>query len=200
MTPGYIGPGGSDSGASSFGPGDLCSAIRDGMRIMTEGKGRNGRAGGKAAGGSELPAPPDLLNAPGYVARRLNAAYVAAWQRHVDPVLTGAQFAVLTAVDAYPGVEQGFLARAVALDRSTMGSLVGRLEARGLITRSTPAEDGRKRLLHLTDDGATTLRDAYARARALDRLLMKGCTEAEQEALLRQLNALSEYWESLVED
>jgi DNA-binding MarR family transcriptional regulator len=107
---------------------------------------------------------------------------------------------VLTAVDAYPGAEQGSLASSVALDRSTMASIVRRLEDRGLIVRERPAEDGRKRLLRLTADGEATLRATYRRARDLDRLLMAGYDSAEQEALLRRLTALSEHWESLVED
>jgi len=118
----------------------------------------------------------------------------------VDATLTGPQFAVLTAVNAYPGVEQGSLASSVALDRSTMASIVRRLEDRHLITRETPAEDGRKRLLFLTDDGIATLRDADRRARELDVLLMKGYDPERQTALLRELTALSEHWESLVDD
>lgn len=145
-------------------------------------------------------APPALLAAPGYVARRLHQAYTAAWVRLVDPVLTGPQFAVLTAVDAYPGVEQGSLARAVALDRSTMASIVRRLEDRGLITRETPPEDGRKRLLQLTAAGITTLYEADRRARVLDQLLMQGYGAEQQDALLSQLTTLSERWESLVDD
>nr|WP_239028565.1 MarR family transcriptional regulator [Pseudonocardia acidicola] len=141
-----------------------------------------------------------MLAAPGYVARRLHQAYVAAWVRMVDPTLTGPQFAVLTAVDAYPGVEQGSLASSVALDRSTMASIVRRLEDRGLIVRHTPADDGRKRLLHLTDSGAAVLRDADRRARELDVHLMRGYPAAEQDRLLRELTALSEHWESLVDD
>jgi len=151
-------------------------------------------------GPEQLPAPEALLAAPGYVARRLHSAYTAAWVRHVDPVLTGPQFAVLTAVDAYPAVEQGSLARAVALDRSTMASIVRRLEERGLITREVPPEDGRKRLLRLTEDGTATLRAAYQRARELDVLLMEGMAVEDQQDLLTRLNAIAEQWEGLVED
>jgi len=149
---------------------------------------------------NDLPAPEALLAAPGYVARRLHQAYVAAWVREVDALLTGPQFAVLTAVDAYPGVEQGSLARAVALDRSTMASIVRRLEDRGLITRVTPTADGRKRLLHLTEAGKDVLTVADRKARDLDKLLMQGYDPARQEVLLRELTALSEHWESLVDD
>lgn len=147
-----------------------------------------------------LPAPPELLAAPGYVARRLHQAYVAAWVRMVDPTLTGPQFAVLTAVNAYAGVEQGSLARAVALDRSTMASIVRRLEDRGLITREAPADDGRKRMLTLTADGHAMLQLADRKARDLDRLLMQGYDRERQEAMLRELTLLSEHWESLVDD
>jgi DNA-binding MarR family transcriptional regulator len=147
-----------------------------------------------------LPVPPDLLAAPGYVARRLHQAYTAAWVRLVDPVLTGPQFAVLTAVDTYPGAEQGSLAFSVALDRSTMASIVRRLEDRGLISRERPPEDGRKRLLFLTEEGRAVLGTTYRRARALDRLLMQGHDPDDQAALLARLTVLSEHWESLVED
>lgn len=147
-----------------------------------------------------LPVPGELLAAPGYVARRLHQAYVAAWVRMVDATLTGPQFAVLTAVNAYPGAEQGSLASCVALDRSTMASLVRRLEDRRLIIRETPAEDGRKRLLYLTEQGRTALRDADRRARELDVLLMRGYPGDRQKALLAELTELSERWESLVDD
>jgi MarR family transcriptional regulator, temperature-dependent positive regulator of motility len=157
-----------------------------------------GRAGIDPSKG--LAPPPELLAAPGYVARRMHQAYTAAWVRLVDPVLTGPQFAVLTAVNVYPGVEQGSLASSVALDRSTMASIVRRLEDRGLIVRERPAEDGRKRLLRLTPEGEAVLHETDRRARDLDKLLMQGYDRAEQVALLRRLTALTEHWESLVED
>lgn len=144
-----------------------------------------------------LPAPPELLAAPGYVARRLYQAYAATWVRHVGVGLTGPQFAVLTAVNAYPGAEQGSLAASVALDRSTMASIVRRLEERGLIVRERPAEDGRKRLLQLTDEGRELLERTHGQARALDRELMAGYDADEVADLLRRLSALSEHWEAL---
>jgi MarR family transcriptional regulator, temperature-dependent positive regulator of motility len=151
-------------------------------------------------GSGELPAPPELLAAPGYVVRRLHQAYTAAWVRLVDPTLTGPQFAVLTAVSAHPGAEQGSVARAVALDRSTMASIVRRLEDRRLITRETPAEDGRKRLLYLTDGGASTLRTAARRVHELEDRLMRGYDSEGQRTLVRELTALSERWEELAAD
>jgi MarR family transcriptional regulator, temperature-dependent positive regulator of motility len=158
---------------------------------------------GQAAGSPgtpPLPAPPELLAAPGYVIRRLHQAYVAAWVRRVDPVLTGPQGAVLVAIHAYPGVDQGSLARAVSLDRSTMASIARRLEDRGLITRETPPEDGRKRVLRLTTAGETARQEVSRKADELHLLLMEGYDGPETDAMLNRLLRLTEHWESLVDD
>lgn len=159
-----------------------------------------GDAAGSAGTPPALPTPPELLAVPGYVVRRLHQAYVAAWVRRVDPVLTGPQIAVLVAAHTYPGVDQGSLARAVALDRSTMASVVRRLEDRGLITRETSPEDGRKRLLHLTEAGESARQEVKRKAGELDVLLMEGYDGPETDALLKRLLRLTEHWESLVED
>ncbi|MCP2236121.1 MarR family winged helix-turn-helix transcriptional regulator [Prauserella halophila] len=148
----------------------------------------------------ELPIPQELLDAPGYVARRLYQAYLAVWVRMVDASITGPQFAVLVAVDDYPGEDQGSLAHVAALDRSTMADVVRRLEARGLLTRETAENDGRRKLLYLTDEGHEQLAGVNRRARDLDQKLVQGNDVTVTKQWLAELNALAEYWESLVED
>ncbi|MFI7699272.1 MarR family winged helix-turn-helix transcriptional regulator [Nonomuraea sp. NPDC049480] len=154
----------------------------------------------KGSRGEAITTPPELLAAPGYVARRLYQSYVALWTRAVDPVLTGPQFAVLTAVDNYPGVDQGSLASSVALDRSTMADIVRRLEDNGLIVRQTAMHDGRRKLLHLTEEGARRLEEVNRRARELDEHLLKGYSQAERERVLREITALAAQWEALLGD
>jgi DNA-binding MarR family transcriptional regulator len=141
--------------------------------------------------------PEVLLTAPGYVVRRLQQAYIGAWLRTVDPTLTGPQFAVLTAVETYPGADQGSLAASVDLDRSTMADIVRRLEERGLITRKPDLHDGRRKLLHLTAEGVRTVRDVNARARELDERLLETYPAASRERLLAELTALADHWESI---
>src|SRR5687767_7139104 len=119
---------------------------------------------------SDVSTPAELLAAPGYVARRLYQAYVATWARWVDATLTGPQFAVR----GRPGEDQGSLASAVALDRSTMADIVRRLEERGLITRQTAVNDRRRKLLYLTEAGTQQLVAVERRARALDEQLLEG--------------------------
>jgi len=153
---------------------------------------------GKTTAGIDT--PPELLAAPGYVARRLYQSYVALWARAVDPVLTGPQFAVLTAVRAYPGVDQGSLAASVALDRSTMADVVRRMEDNGLIVRETAMHDGRRKLLYLTDEGRRRLDEVERRTRSLDQDLMRGFSAADRERWLREMTALAGHWEGLLGD
>ncbi len=145
--------------------------------------------------------PAALLQAPGYQVRRLYQAYLAAWLRSVDSTLTGPQFAVLTAVNAAPGRDQSAMASAVALDTSTMADVARRLEKRGLIVRRTAADDGRRKLLFLTDEGEEALSKADDRARALDeRLLEPYGSATERVRLMRELTALADHWEGLSEE
>ncbi|MDA3647955.1 MarR family transcriptional regulator [Saccharopolyspora indica] len=157
------------------------------------------RTGRRVAGASAVdPAPPaDLLAAPGYGARRLHQAYLAAWNRHVDPVLTGPQFAVLSAVHAYPGSDQSSLADAAALDTSTMADLCRRLERRNLIRRVESPRDARRKLLSLTEEGEAVLAQVHQRARRLDEALLAGNDIARDADIATLLNTLGARWEAV---
>ncbi|OXM75205.1 MULTISPECIES: MarR family winged helix-turn-helix transcriptional regulator [Amycolatopsis] len=155
---------------------------------------RAGRRGRGAPAVAPAP-PPDLLAAPGYGARRMYQAYLAAWNRHVDPVLTGPQFAVLSAVRAYPGSDQSSLAGAVALDTSTMADLCRRLEQRGLIQRVESPRDARRKLLSLTEEGSAVLTEVNRRARRLDKALLGSDSSDVDVAGL--LNTLGARWEAV---
>jgi MarR family transcriptional regulator, temperature-dependent positive regulator of motility len=152
------------------------------------------------ARGRISPDPPaDLVAAPGYGARRLYQAYLAAWNRHVDAVLTGPQFAVLCAVRAYPDADQTALAGAVALDTSTMADVCRRMERRGLISRHAAPHDARAKVLTLTDDGAAALAETNRRARALDEALLAGCPAEHRPHLAALLNDLGAQWEGVAD-
>lgn len=144
-----------------------------------------------------LAPPADLVAAPGYGARRLYQAYLAAWNRHVDPVLTGPQFAVLTAVRAYPDADQTALAGAVALDTSTMADVCRRMERRGLISRHESPRDARAKVLTLTEEGAEALRETHRRARELDEALFEGRSPEESRQIASLLNDLGRHWEGV---
>jgi MarR family transcriptional regulator, temperature-dependent positive regulator of motility len=148
---------------------------------------------------ASLAPPADLVAAPGYGARRLYQAYLAAWNRHVDSVLTGPQFAVLSAIRAYPNADQTSLAGAVALDTSTMADVCRRMERRGLIARHESPHDARAKVLTLTDEGAEALAETNRRARALDQALLAGCSEDQRGTIAALLNELGQHWEGVAD-
>ena len=96
----------------------------------------------------------DIDLQPGHAIRRLHQISVGVFLQEVGELtVTPVQYAALQVVANQPGVDQRTLARAIALDASTTGGVVHRLEARGWLERRTAPEDRRTRLLHLTDSG-----------------------------------------------
>ena len=101
-----------------------------------------------------------LEELPGFYIRRLQQIAVAIFLEETqDFGITPVQFAALTAIHHEPGLDQRTLAGRIGFDTSTLGSVIDRLEARGLVVRSNSPTDRRVRLLHLTDAGITLLRD-----------------------------------------
>ncbi|MGP6087955.1 MarR family winged helix-turn-helix transcriptional regulator [Antarctobacter jejuensis] len=132
----------------------------------------------------------------GHLIRRLHqqsVAVVTARLKAAGLDVTPVQYAALEAVAAAPGLDQARLAEAIAYDRATIGGVVDRLQAKGLVARQVSKTDRRARVLHLTDAGRTTLdavRPLVAEAQAE---ILKGL-EAEERAEFVRLaaKALSE--------
>lgn len=136
-------------------------------------------------------APIALDTLPGYQIRRLHQIAVAIFLQDTEAHgITPVQYGVLQAVYNQPGVDQRTLARTVGLDASTIGGVVDRLEARGLLARSLSPTDRRVRLLSLTEAGQRTrMAVVPAMAQAQHRMLAP-LTAAEQAEFMRMLNLL----------
>jgi len=77
-----------------------------------------------------------LYGAPGHLIRRCQQIAVAIFMEETREFdLTPVQYAALVVVRAQPGVDQTRLVNLIALDRSTIGNVVTRLEAKKLIVR-----------------------------------------------------------------
>jgi DNA-binding MarR family transcriptional regulator len=66
-----------------------------------------------------------------------------------------------------------------------------KLEARGLVTRSTDARDTRARRLRLTDSGGRVLAGALADVEAADAAVFAALGAADRAAFVRALGVLS---------
>jgi DNA-binding MarR family transcriptional regulator len=107
--------------------------------------------------------------------------------------LRPAQFAVLSVVDAEPGLTQQALVAATGIDPSTMVQLLDSLEAGGWAERRPHATDRRKRAVHVTKSGRAVLVRARKAATQVGEATFAPLSPEEREqlhALLRKLAGL----------
>ena len=133
----------------------------------------------------------DLQAMPGHGIRRLQQVAVALFmQESAAHGVTPVQYAVLQTLAQQPGIDQRRLARAVSFDTSTIGGVVDRLEARGLVTRSLSAEDKRVRLLHLTADGEALLAELVPGMQRTQDRILEPLSAAERKEFMRMVQAV----------
>jgi DNA-binding MarR family transcriptional regulator len=104
--------------------------------------------------------------------------------------VTPVQASILLVVGDQPGIDQKTLAGRIALDKATTGSVVGRLEARALLSRTIPPSDRRIRALFLTKKGKELNRQLGKVTRCARERLVKDLTAGEREELIRLLRKL----------
>ena len=113
-----------------------------------------------------------VYTAPGYLFRRMQQIAVAIFVEECKAHdLTPVQYAALVAIRTHPGIDATRLSAVIAFDRSTLGSVIERLEAKAYIERKPSADDKRIKLLHLTKSGAALLRDIIP---AVDQAQLRG--------------------------
>ncbi|KPQ21398.1 MAG: DNA-binding transcriptional regulator, MarR family [Rhodobacteraceae bacterium HLUCCA24] len=132
----------------------------------------------------------DLHRMPGHLIRRLQQISVSVFTERMRAAghdLTPVQFAALAALQAHPGVDQTTLAGLIAYDRATLGGVVDRLEAKGLLAREVSARDRRARVLRLTPRGAAALARVRPDVEAVQAEILGGLDPEERETFLRLL-------------
>jgi DNA-binding MarR family transcriptional regulator len=112
----------------------------------------------------------DFQRAVGHQIRRAQQLAVAIFMEETQAFdMTPVQFAILNTLMDEPGEDQISLARRVALDAATSGSVIGRLEAKGWVRREPDAADKRRKLLWVTPEGvamALKMKRAVGKAQA----------------------------------
>jgi len=92
--------------------------------------------------------------APGHLIRRAHQLAVAIFMEETAAYdATPVQFAILNALMDDPGEDQITLSNRVAFDPATLGSVIGRIEAKGWVTRKADPGDKRRKLLWITQEG-----------------------------------------------
>jgi DNA-binding MarR family transcriptional regulator len=128
---------------------------------------------------------------PGHLIRRCLQLHGAMFAEHTNGYgITSPQWAAIRALHECPGVEQAKLAELIAYDRSTIGTMVDRLEAKGLVERRADASDRRLKRLHLTSAGSALFETLHRRVRAVSTRFVAPLSKSETEVLLSLLERL----------
>ena len=162
------------------------------VRVSTAGQtGRTADVVDECGQAGSCPAPadadrPDLTWLLHRAAQNMRTALDEAAQAHG---LSGARdWLVLSALSAGPRQTQLALAHSLGVDKTTMTSLLDRMEARGLITRCTDSHDRRARIPELTADGRRVEAEVTGARDRVEADLLATFTPHEQY-LLRDLLA-----------
>jgi len=132
---------------------------------------------------------PDLL---GYQLRR---AQVRLFQHFAATVgeraITPGQLGILVLIQRNPGLSQSALARALGVERSTLGEVVERFEKRGLISRQPSPSDRRSLALHLSPAGEALMAELTPLVRDHEKRFTAALSPAEREQLVGLLARLA---------
>lgn len=96
------------------------------------------------------------------------------------------------------GVSQRDLERKLRLKPSTVNGIVDRLETKGYVARRASPQDGRVRLVSLTEAGRSKVQDFHAIVEETEHRLIVGLSEPEREQLRKLLIRIIENLENEV--
>src|SRR3979409_2688406 len=134
-----------------------------------------------------------VYTAPGYLFRRMQQIAVAIFVEECRAYdLTPVQYAALVAIRTHPGIDATRLSAVIAFDRSTLGSVIERLQAKSYIERKPAREDKRVKLLHLTRKGSALLRDIMPSVDRAQARMLQPLKQADRKTLLALLTQLAD--------
>ncbi len=133
----------------------------------------------------------DLQATPGHLIRRAQQIAVSIFAEQLSSAdITPVQFAILNALLGSPGIDQVSLAKRVAFDPATSGSVIGRLEAKGWVVRQADPNDRRRKLLVVTPAGVQALGLVQADVARIQEKILSPLTPQEQSQFVQLLSRL----------
>ena len=128
---------------------------------------------------------------PGYLFRRMQQIAVAIFVEECKAYdLTPVQYAALVAIHTHPGIDATRLSAVIAFDRSTLGNVIERLEAKRYVERRPAREDRRVKLLYLTRSGATLLRNIMPSVDRAQARMLQPLKAADRKTLMALMSRL----------
>jgi DNA-binding MarR family transcriptional regulator len=135
----------------------------------------------------------DLHGTPGHLIRRAQQIAVALFMEECAELdLTPVQYAALVAVHEHPGIDATRLSALIAFDRSTLGNVLERLEARKLVERYALRKDKRVKLLRLSPAGIAMLARASTPVMRAQQRILAPLKPSDRDRLIVLLEQLVE--------
>jgi DNA-binding MarR family transcriptional regulator len=135
---------------------------------------------------------PDLGVLPGLIGYQLRLAQRAIFADFAETVgeigISPGLFGILVVIGENPGLTQQALANAAHLDRSTVVTVIDKLEDRGLVERR--AADRRSNGLFLANKGATLLRALKRKVARHERRVVQDLSARERAQLVALLQRI----------
>ena len=128
---------------------------------------------------------------PGYLFRRMQQIAVSIFVEECRACdLTPVQYAALVAIRAHPGIDATRLSAVIAFDRSTLGSVIERLQTKAWVERKPSRDDKRIKLLYLTGPGEALLRDIMPSVDRAQARMLQPLRPADRKTLLALMTQL----------
>lgn len=165
--------------------------MADGVDVAGDGISRNGGGAGRQIGPGQMRSWP-LIERPGFLARRLHQIHVSLFsERCASFRVTPLQYSLLSELMERGEADQTTLANAVALDRTTTTGALRRLEARGLVSRTTSSLDRRAQRCRLTPDGISICQSMAEAAWQAHEATIDVLSPHEQETLVKLMKKVA---------
>ncbi|KAA9134266.1 MarR family winged helix-turn-helix transcriptional regulator [Microbacterium caowuchunii] len=133
---------------------------------------------------------PEPQRHTGYLIRRAQQAHVAAWTRLVSTEITSVQYSILVTLERLGEASQRVLCDEIDLDRSTIATLVARMERKGLIERRRAVDDARRNTVTLTPLGLEERHRLRPLVNEMDAALTGMLTAVERDQLRQALGRI----------
>ncbi len=123
----------------------------------------------------------------GFVLRQVAQRHAAIFTSGVDGDITPTQWAALAKLREAGPLSQNLLGRHTVMDGATIKGVIDRLMVRGLVEARPHPEDGRRRLIDLTEAGREIVDSLAPRALLISAETLAPLDAAERQTFMRLL-------------
>jgi DNA-binding MarR family transcriptional regulator len=143
-----------------------------------------------------MDAADDFRTMPGHLIRRAQQVSAALFAQETAGLdLTSVQYAALSAISRNAGVDATRLSALISFDRSTLGDVLERVEAKGWVRRLPSPGDRRVKLLSLTPAGQSLLEAVQPAVRRVQQRLLAPFAPAERKRVIEMLTRLCDAYQ-----